>query len=259
MDSGRIAKLFQNPVIDNDPILVGLLREADAMQEAILFAPDFFYMTTEYVGERIQQISGYSVEEWTKGGIPLAVGTTLQSEFNRLGALQSSYVQQAKSEGFDARAIVIQEYEWIMVRKNGAHTSLSSAGVILSYTPEMDFRLGIGFMIPQPHHDETIARCKSLLRRIKSRHNEIYAHSPPVVTRSSYLMNYTHVESSSVTSRQREVLSLLAKGLSTKIIADKLNISNHTVESHRKSLLEKFEAKNVAELIMKASKIFWFE
>jgi DNA-binding NarL/FixJ family response regulator len=72
-------------------------------------------------------------------------------------------------------------------------------------------------------------------------------------------MNYTHIESSSVTSRQREVLSLLAKGLSTKIIADKLNISNHTVESHRKSLLEKFEAKNVAELIMKASKIFWFE
>jgi DNA-binding CsgD family transcriptional regulator len=33
-------------------------------------------------------------------------------------------------------------------------------------------------------------------------------------------------------------------------------ISAHTAESHRKNLLEKFEAKNAAEMIKKPSKFF---
>jgi two-component system response regulator NreC len=55
------------------------------------------------------------------------------------------------------------------------------------------------------------------------------------------------------------VLELLSKGFSTKEIADILGISFHTTEGYRKNLLQKFEAKNSAELIKKASKVFWLE
>jgi DNA-binding NarL/FixJ family response regulator len=53
------------------------------------------------------------------------------------------------------------------------------------------------------------------------------------------------------TSREKEILSLIAVGLTTKEIAFKLNRSHHTVETHRKNLLRKCEAKNSAELIQK--------
>ena len=56
-----------------------------------------------------------------------------------------------------------------------------------------------------------------------------------------------------ITPKEKEVLSLLAQGLSSKEIADRLFISVHTVESHRKNLRFKFDAKNSSELIMKAS------
>jgi DNA-binding CsgD family transcriptional regulator len=56
-----------------------------------------------------------------------------------------------------------------------------------------------------------------------------------------------------VTPKEKEVLSLLAQGLSSKEIASRLFISVHTVESHRKNLRFKFDAKNSSELIMKAS------
>jgi DNA-binding CsgD family transcriptional regulator len=56
---------------------------------------------------------------------------------------------------------------------------------------------------------------------------------------------------SSPTSKEREVLSLVSSGLTTKEIADRLNLSHHTVESHRKNLRKKFQAKNSAELIQK--------
>jgi two-component system, NarL family, response regulator NreC len=55
-----------------------------------------------------------------------------------------------------------------------------------------------------------------------------------------------------LTSKEREVLTLVSSGLTTKEIADRLNISHHTVESHRKNLLRKCQAKNSAELIQKS-------
>jgi DNA-binding NarL/FixJ family response regulator len=53
--------------------------------------------------------------------------------------------------------------------------------------------------------------------------------------------------------REREVLELLAKGLSTREIAKKLFITEKTVESHRKHLVEKAEVRNTVELIAYAS------
>jgi DNA-binding CsgD family transcriptional regulator len=56
----------------------------------------------------------------------------------------------------------------------------------------------------------------------------------------------------SVTRKEKEILQLLARGYSSREIATQLLISFHTVESHRKNLRNKFEAKNSMELLMKA-------
>jgi DNA-binding NarL/FixJ family response regulator len=55
-----------------------------------------------------------------------------------------------------------------------------------------------------------------------------------------------------ITRREKDVLTQIAEGHSNKIIADKLFISQHTVDSHRKNLLSKLDAKNTAELVKKA-------
>ncbi|AEE54350.1 response regulator [Haliscomenobacter hydrossis] len=52
-----------------------------------------------------------------------------------------------------------------------------------------------------------------------------------------------------LTSREKEVLALIAEGLTNKEIADHLFISPLTVDSHRKNLLAKFAVKNTASLI----------
>jgi DNA-binding NarL/FixJ family response regulator len=51
-----------------------------------------------------------------------------------------------------------------------------------------------------------------------------------------------------LSSREREVLQLLAEGRSTREIADKLNVSGKTVETHRMHLMEKLNMHTVAEL-----------
>lgn len=52
-----------------------------------------------------------------------------------------------------------------------------------------------------------------------------------------------------LSGREIEILQLLSQQLSTKEIADKLNISNRTVDGHRKAMLEKTQSQNVVGLI----------
>jgi DNA-binding NarL/FixJ family response regulator len=56
-----------------------------------------------------------------------------------------------------------------------------------------------------------------------------------------------------ITRREKEVLELIADGMTNNEIATKLFISNTTVETHRKNLLTKFEAKNTASLVRTAA------
>lgn len=55
-----------------------------------------------------------------------------------------------------------------------------------------------------------------------------------------------------LSDREIEVLALLVKGLSNKEIADKLNISIHTVISHRKNITEKTGIKSLSGLTIYA-------
>jgi DNA-binding NarL/FixJ family response regulator len=55
-----------------------------------------------------------------------------------------------------------------------------------------------------------------------------------------------------ITRREKEVLTLIAEGLTNAEIGEKLFISTTTVDTHRKNLLSKFEVKNTASLIRMA-------
>jgi len=55
-----------------------------------------------------------------------------------------------------------------------------------------------------------------------------------------------------LSERETDVLRLLAKGLSNKEIADKLNISVHTVNTHRKNIMDKTDIRSLAGLTVYA-------
>lgn len=58
-----------------------------------------------------------------------------------------------------------------------------------------------------------------------------------------------------LTRREKEVLGLIAEGMTNNEIAAKLFISSTTVDTHRKSLLNKLNAKNTASLIRIATQL----
>ena len=61
--------------------------------------------------------------------------------------------------------------------------------------------------------------------------------------------SFHQAHSQQVSPREREILELLSYGQSSVEIASTLFLSSHTVNDHRKSLLDKLNAKNVAQMI----------
>jgi DNA-binding NarL/FixJ family response regulator len=55
-----------------------------------------------------------------------------------------------------------------------------------------------------------------------------------------------------LTPREREVLQMLGEGKSNKEVATQLNLSLHTVETHRGNVLEKLNLHSTAEMILYA-------
>jgi DNA-binding CsgD family transcriptional regulator/PAS domain-containing protein len=57
-----------------------------------------------------------------------------------------------------------------------------------------------------------------------------------------------------LTKKELEVLQWILKGFNSKTIAEKMFTSFHTIQTHRKHMLEKINAKNTADLILYALK-----
>lgn len=58
--------------------------------------------------------------------------------------------------------------------------------------------------------------------------------------------------------REIEILQLISLGYTTPEIAEKLYVSVETIRTHRKHLLEKFKARNMAGLVRRAFEYGFF-
>ena len=83
--------------------------------------------------------------------------------------------------------------------------------------------------------------------------NRIYA-SPKItdVVLEDYVRRLNETEQtqpkSPLSAREREIVQLIAEGLTTKKIADVLHISPNTVETHRHHVMSKLNIRSIAEL-----------
>ena len=55
-----------------------------------------------------------------------------------------------------------------------------------------------------------------------------------------------------LSDREKEVLQLLAEGKTNKEVATLLNLSTHTVETHRTHIMQKLSLHNTAEIVLYA-------
>lgn len=68
------------------------------------------------------------------------------------------------------------------------------------------------------------------------------------------LLEPSRVDAGVLSAREHQVLELVADGLSNKLIADRLGVSEHTVKFHVRSLLDKLGADTRADAVARAAR-----
>jgi DNA-binding NarL/FixJ family response regulator len=108
------------------------------------------------------------------------------------------------------------------------------------------FKAGVsGYLLKDCAFDELSLAIKSVLN------NQTYV-SPAIA--GMVIEDYVgHISDSctpcnELTSREREVLQLIAEGMTTKEISSHLNVSIKTVETHRRKIMKKLNIHSIAEL-----------
>lgn len=71
----------------------------------------------------------------------------------------------------------------------------------------------------------------------------------PKDQRDFIITYYPTDKKAELSKREIDILKWVCDGCSSKLIADKLNLSIHTVNNHRKNMLQKTNSKNISELL----------
>jgi DNA-binding CsgD family transcriptional regulator len=250
---------ISGPFINCDPELTQLFEAVDCREDVILYIPNIAERKLEYINSTCSAWLGYPQGDFFRGGPDFIFSITESSLIPDIIQKQIVYSRTPRIPGFDPKSIFVLEFPVKMFAKAGNSIDLHCLAVPLTYTMYGDMQVLAGIWTDPV--ESNVNEGKQILTRIKQRHNEIYNHpemeSQGHVLEPVYTTSQRHDEL--ITPREKDVLALLSKGFSSKEIALKLSISSHTAESHRKSLLGKFAAKNAAELVKKASKVFWLE
>lgn len=131
--------------------------------------------------------------------------------------------------------------------------------ILTNFISKNDFqalaRIGIRNIIyKNADRDEILAAMQATLKGKKFYSEEII---------DQYLENsggkYPEEAPKNLTGSEIEIVKLIANGLTTKEIATKRHISDHTVSTHRKNIFKKIGVTNASELIIRAIKAGWID
>lgn len=110
-----------------------------------------------------------------------------------------------------------------------------------------------------PKQDSTT---EILLEAIRTIHNGDDFFSPSIskIVMKSFVNNLKGSKSNKtsekiqLTSREKEILKLYVEGFTNTEISDKLNLSIHTVKTHKNNIMQKYNFKSTVEMIKHAIK-----
>lgn len=218
-----------------------------------------------YLDNNFFELTGYTNEQFRKGGMDFWFPLINPDDMQQVSdTIIESYKEMAQYSAGDAYpAPLVLEYRfkhpskrWVGMRDTRYLVSFSEEKVIDRVLCRFD-RLAID--------PEELAELDDWVRKEKSCTRLLEVAMVHETSKNKTSINGGKVTPSKnnpswvtlLTPREKEILHLISEGLSTKMIADRCHISIHTVETHRRHLLEKIQVRNSMELVKEASKVYW--
>ncbi|SEQ70101.1 regulatory protein, luxR family [Hyunsoonleella jejuensis] len=235
----EIFKSYNNPSIEQH------IQKIIELDNYLPFTSTFFCITNtqnlnfEYVSKNMKACLGLDESDLKKGGMryfwsrmhPDDVDTWLKA-LNGLMEFTLSEIEVEKR--------CKMTYTWNYRLKNGNNEYMN----ILQNTSPLEFDNDNKPIIGLAHYtvlhpDVKLQICASA--KLLNDNNEY---------ETVYFNNFSQqLLSNGISNRERDVIRLLVLNYSSKAIAEKLNISSNTVDTHRRNILKKLNLTSTGELI----------
>jgi DNA-binding NarL/FixJ family response regulator len=151
-------------------------------------------------------------------------------------------INMPRLNGIDATEIITKRFSNVKVLALTMHAEES-------YIMSMVKAGALGYILKESSKEELFHAIEMV-----SEGKKYYSNDVSVTMINSIMEEDKKPVSAEISEREQEVLALIIDGLTNIEIGKSLHISNRTVESHRRNILQKLDVKNTAELVRYAIK-----
>lgn len=234
------------------------LKKIELLQAELELIPDtffaLFWLYTHdflYISPSISEITGHPLRNFEKHGLaffqsiipPDMIENIYQSMYFQAEAIQNHPDYLFAEEFLNIKAAVFD------TDKNRVPVNYNAVLMDEKAFDPISYLVFCSWIDTRNKTDFEVSQTENYLKRKLLELKNIYIQSKP--DRFAFLKS-----KNKISDREKEVVKLLSQGHSSKMIGEILHISFNTVESHRKNLLLKLEAKNTAELVYKLNHNF---
>lgn len=239
---------YNNEQTDEEEIqgMLGKFRELSNFSFPSLptyFAIDYSKSSYKLMTENFKSVIGFDSRAFIEGGLGLVMNLFHADDFK----VYNEKVFSANMQ-FLKNTAQIHHHEYIF----------SYTFRVRSASGEYKWILQRGSYLTSPENGMPLISMGMVMDITNFKTDKIILHTIEKTDYDNGLFNtinlqtnhfYPHAEDTLLTHQEINVLKWLAEGWSSKQLADKLFVSEHTIISHRKNMLKKTNTKNVAELI----------
>lgn len=193
---------------------------------AMIYSYDNNNKSVTWCNDRLAATVGFSSEEMAGMGMEFFQHIMHPDDFKLAAVAQQSFINNKAQFGGLAR-----------IRKKG----------------EIDYSWLIGLEVPFTHDKN--GRVVEILCAFLDLTDAIDTNVQLSEALSAILRRQNENLFNKLTPREKDVLAMAVKGLNNKEIANSLNLSRYTVETHRKNIRLKLKVRNTSELVTIARKI----
>lgn len=238
-----LKELKSSSAISQDEIKE-ILQQFSAMPNHGISSNMLFYILNlhthkyEFVSPASASLTGYSPNIFHEKGTALLTELLHPSDFEQLSTNIFPKMNQVVTDldGPD-RGKAIFELHYRMRHKNGKNVNCVEQSSYAKFDEEYSPLISSGIVM-EVNPSTTYQGVRGLVRLLKD--NEQL---------TLYDQFYNYNNDFGLTKREKEIILLISQGKTSKEIADKLFISEHTARQHRKNILKKLEVNSTGDLV----------
>lgn len=242
-DLRKVLKITENnvsPKLDSKlSTAINFIEKFQTIENTFSFIIDFTTMKYLFMSESTVHVTGH--DKWLEGGVEFAMDLYHKEDERIAKKIHEKKTEHMFSVPVEDREKYKYTHDFRIRHADGHFIRINHHAIFLHFD-----ELGNPLSSLCICNDITNLKKSNTLNLEISKVNEQGGFT--TVLKEYYPLS----NNLNISSREYEVLSLISEGISSKEIAKKLYISEHTVRDHRKNLLKKNEAKTIGELIAMA-------